>query len=161
LSVKDIAEFVVDGMKLPYWIQRADFSSRHFDPIDVVGAEAILLGHDWRKERTFLKSLENEGKAIGEDCCTPGVGFIRGKAILHIVPHEDRTADCYVLGALSPYALQKGERHGNVVCVTDPDANRAIEGASILLQLRLLQLQFRGDDDGLQYLCDEYIRPAR
>jgi hypothetical protein len=145
-------------MKLPYWIQRADLSTQHFEPIGIVEAEAALLGHDWRKERAFLKSLENEGR----DSCPPGIGFIRDqgigsirdRAILHIMPHENRTAACHLLGAVGPRARRTAH-------VSDPDATRVVADATVLLQLRLLLLHFRGDNDGLQYLCDEYMRPAR
>lgn len=148
-------------MKLPYWIQRADFSTQDFKPIDVIEAEKVLMEHDWESERALQTSLENQGKALHDDFCPPNVGFVREEFVLQFCPNEDRTANCNLIVPASPFAVSKGERYENVLIVTDTDAVRTIDNATRLLQFRLLQLHFRPDQDALEYLFDEYVAPKQ
>jgi hypothetical protein len=143
----------VSPVKLPYWIQRADFTSTDFEPVDLVEVEAILRDHDWRGELQLLKSLQEES----EDCCPPSIGINGADAILQLCPSADRTADCYLVMEASPHAIARGERVSTTtILVTDPEAVRYIRNGSLLLQYRLLQLHFRPDHDALLYLFDEF-----
>ena len=148
-------------MKLPYWIQRADFSTQDFEPIDAIEAEKVLMEHDWESERALQASLENQSKVLHEDFCPPNVGFVRDKFVLQLSPYEDRTADCNLIVPASPFAMSKGERCDNILIVSDPDAVRTIDNATRLLQFRLLQLHFRPDQDALEYLFDEFVAPRQ
>jgi hypothetical protein len=68
---------------IPYWIQRADFSSADHSAMSVVGAIAAFNQQDWASELDELERLE----AAGEDSCPPGIGFVPGDGrILHICP---------------------------------------------------------------------------
>src|SRR6266850_2964542 len=74
---------------LPYWIQRADFSSAEFEPVDVTGALRAFTMHDWRAELALLSELE----AKGSESCPPGIGFVTPNgAILHVCPSSDGRA---------------------------------------------------------------------
>lgn len=81
-------------MKLPYWIQRADYSATDFDPVSLPAAQALLRAHDWKAERSYQNSLED----AGEDSCPPGIGFVGDNdRVLHICPEEDGSAYCFYL----------------------------------------------------------------
>jgi hypothetical protein len=74
---------------LPYWIQRADFSSTDFEPVDVNGALRAFMTHDWSEELDFLSELE----ASASESCPPGIGFVAPTgAILHVCPSSDGRA---------------------------------------------------------------------
>jgi hypothetical protein len=73
-------------MTLEYWIQRADFSTTDFAPVDVAGALRALDTHSWPDEWKLLSELENTG---GESC-PPGIGFVDpGGPFLHVCPGAD------------------------------------------------------------------------
>ena len=77
------------GVKLPYWIQRADYSATDFEPVSLPAAQALLRDHDWKAERSYQKSLEDSD----EDQCPPGIGFVGDNGrVLHICPEEDGSA---------------------------------------------------------------------
>ena len=68
---------------LPYWIQRADFSSTDFEPVDVTGALRAFTMHDGSAELDLLSELE----AKARESCPPGIGFVASDgAILHVCP---------------------------------------------------------------------------
>ena len=74
---------------LPYWIQRANFSSTDFEPVDVNGALRAFTTHDWNAELDFLSELE----ASASESCPPGIGFVAPTgAILHVCPGPDGRA---------------------------------------------------------------------
>jgi hypothetical protein len=78
--------------RMPYWIQRADYSSTDFDPMTLRGARVILSTHDWPAELSYARSLEQ----AGTDMCPPGVGFVPGAGrVLHICPREEGSAHCF------------------------------------------------------------------
>jgi hypothetical protein len=71
---------------LAYWIQRADFTTTDYDPVDVAGALRALDAHPWHDEWTLQAELENGG---GE-YCTPGIGFVDPDGpFLHVCPTAD------------------------------------------------------------------------
>ena len=68
---------------IPYWIQRADFSSTDYGPVEVVDGVRAFETHDWRRELDLYSELES----TGAECCPPGIGFVDpGGDILHICP---------------------------------------------------------------------------
>ena len=74
---------------LPYWIQRADFSSSDFGPVDVTGAIRAFTMHDWHVELDFQSQLEIRG----DDCCPPGIGYHdTNGSILHVCPDSEEAA---------------------------------------------------------------------
>lgn len=145
-------------VKLPYWIQRADFSASDHEPIDLVGAESVLRNHDWQSEWALQDAFEREGKEIYEDYCLPCIGFLGENSVLVLIPNRDGTADCDLVLPTSRYAMSKAERVGDVLIVTDPDSSRLIASAPLLLQYRVLQLHFRPDQDALEFLFDDYAK---
>ena len=46
---------------LAYWIQRADFTTTDYDPVDVAGALRALDAHPWHDELKFQTELESAG----------------------------------------------------------------------------------------------------
>lgn len=82
--------------RLPYWIQRADFSATDHDPVDATTAIHIVQSHDWPREL----QLEEERKASGLDRCPPGIGFMNGDRILHICPAANGTAMVHYHGGV-------------------------------------------------------------
>jgi hypothetical protein len=74
---------------LPYWIQRADFSSADFEPVDIHGAVRAFATHDWGAELDFLSELDTKGCPS----CPPGIGFVTATgAILHVCPSSEGCA---------------------------------------------------------------------
>jgi hypothetical protein len=74
---------------LPYWIQRADFTSHEHDAVDVARAVELVRLHNWQAELRFKEELE----ASGQDACPPGIGFVAGAGrILHVCPLADGLA---------------------------------------------------------------------
>ena len=68
---------------IPYWIQRADFSSTEYGPAEVADGVSAFETHDWRREL----DLYAERESTGAECCPPGIGFVDpGGDILHICP---------------------------------------------------------------------------
>lgn len=68
---------------IPYWIQRADFSSQDYTAASEQEALQVLLSHDWNAELDFYRQLESKG----EEVCDPGIGFLPdSQRILHICP---------------------------------------------------------------------------
>ncbi len=68
---------------LEYWIQRADFSTTDFPPVDVAGALRALDAHHWPNEWKLQAELEN----AGEEYCPPGIGFVDPDGpFLHVCP---------------------------------------------------------------------------
>lgn len=114
--------------KRPYWVQRADYSSRDYPPVSLTDAEIALRGHNWQLELAFKRTLD----ASGEDACLPGIGFTadgeNSLAVLHICPGDDGSAHCFF-------------QQGTSIC----------DGVEInpVGQYRLLQLFFRGDYNGV------------
>jgi hypothetical protein len=75
--------------RMPYWIQRADFSSADGEAVDVKQAIEVASAHDWSDELRLLDTLE----AAGRESCPPGIGFVASSGrILHICPGRDGTA---------------------------------------------------------------------
>jgi hypothetical protein len=73
----------------PYWIQRADFSSTDFAPVDVDAAVRAFENHDWQDELRLYAELEDERA----ECCPSGIGFMRKDGgILHICPEKNDVA---------------------------------------------------------------------
>jgi hypothetical protein len=131
-----------------YWIQRADFSSDDFEPVDLVGAERILRNHDWRTALGFMRALaRSHGEESGE-YCPPGIGFARDDGrLLHICPNENGTALCF-------YNLVAGFNDANRQGREKAEPTRTLwsnpgDGISLLHQYRALQLFYRGDFDGV------------
>lgn len=110
----------------PYWIQRADLSSREYPPVNLVEAEIALLGHNWQLEHALFNRLEE----TGGDNCPAGIGFHVGESehVLHICPQEGGGALCFY--------IHDGE-------------TKTGEGINTLGQYRLLQLFFREDYKGV------------
>jgi hypothetical protein len=75
-------------MRLPCWIQRADFSATDHEPVDADTAVHVVQSHDWRAEW----QLEQDRRSSGLECCPAGIGFVGGRRILHICPAADGTA---------------------------------------------------------------------
>lgn len=74
---------------LPYWIQRANFTSTDFEPIDINGALQAFTTHDWSAELIFQSELESSAN----ESCPPGIGFVGPTgAILHVCPSLDGRA---------------------------------------------------------------------
>jgi hypothetical protein len=97
--------------KLPYWIQRADFSSAEFPPVRVRRGLAVLRGHDWAAQWQYEKELSEAEK----ETCLPGIGFVYAKGtVLHICPGAFGGAQCFLLrddGVLDvPYANPAQQR---------------------------------------------------
>jgi hypothetical protein len=81
--------------KLPYWIQRADFSSAEFPPVGFRRGLAVLRGHDWAAESRY----EQERAEAEEETCPPGIGFVYAEgSVLHICPSGFGGAQCFFLG---------------------------------------------------------------
>lgn len=59
-------------MKIPYWIQHADFSSQDYDPVDLAQAKQALLTHDWTAELRLGATLEEAER----EWCPAGIGFM-------------------------------------------------------------------------------------
>ena len=116
-----------------FWIQRADFLSEEFDPVDLGSAKSILRNHNWLDEL----GREHVLQAKGEDWCMPGIGFVEGDNdhILHICPRDTETAHCFYL-------------IGN-------DPGEEAEGVSTFLQYRLLQLFYQSDHEGVKRILRE------
>jgi len=75
--------------KIPYWIQRANFSTTEHDAVEVADAISAFEIHDWRRELDFYSDLVG----AGTECCPPGIGFVdQSGEILHICPSEDGRA---------------------------------------------------------------------
>lgn len=75
--------------RMPYWIQRADFSSTENEAVDVERAIELVSVHDWSDELRLFESLE----AAGREVCPPGIGFVASPGrILHVCPNRDGTA---------------------------------------------------------------------
>ena len=73
-------------LKIPYWIQRADFFHVDFDPVDEESAIKAYRSHDWMTELIARQRRESSG----EEACDPGIGFVAGDGrILHICPGLD------------------------------------------------------------------------
>ena len=71
---------------LAYWIQRADFTTTDYDPVDVAGALRALDAHPWHDELKFQTELEN----AGGEYCPPGIGFVDPDGpFLHVCPAAD------------------------------------------------------------------------
>lgn len=69
--------------RIPYWIQRADFSSTDFPAVDAESAIRILHAHDWQTELEFER-VRNES---GLESCSPGIGLVACDGrVLHICP---------------------------------------------------------------------------
>jgi hypothetical protein len=115
--------------KVAYWIQRADFTSREFEPVSLAEALAVLHGHDWQAELGYERSLEASGKAA-EERCAPGIGFVADAGhVLHICPKPDGMAECYFIGPSSSDVSGVSQQ---------PNVNRHEQD-------RLLESFFRGD----------------
>ena len=66
----------------PYWIQRANFVSTEYDPVNVEGALHAFMAHDWRAE---LELVSKDAES-----CPPGIGFMDPNgSILHVCPYGD------------------------------------------------------------------------
>jgi hypothetical protein len=68
-------------VKIPYWIQRADFTTVEHEAVDEHQAHEILCDFDWASERALRDGLKNEN----QERCDPGIGFVAADGrILHI-----------------------------------------------------------------------------
>ena len=80
--------------RMPYWIQRADFSSAENEAVDVERAIELVSVPDWSNELRLFDALE----AAGREVCPPGIGFVASPGrILHILSQKGRNR----AGALS------------------------------------------------------------
>ena len=71
-------------MLIPYWIQKADFTSEDFGAVDYKQAQVALKKFDWAKEI----QKQNELEKSGNESCDPGIGFISDDGrMLHICPN--------------------------------------------------------------------------
>ena len=124
-----------------YWIQRADFSSREYPPVNLVDAEILVRFHNWQLEHAFRRSLLEK---VGEDdTCPPGIGFMaegEPPCILQICPDENGSAHCF---------LHYADMIHDEVNVSE------------LAQLRMLQLFFRSDYDALRLMLPHDCKPVR
>jgi hypothetical protein len=79
--------------RIPYWIQRADFTSAEFPPVRFRRGLAALRSHDWAAERHFEQErAEAEGE---EETCPPGIGFVYAEGcVLHVCP-KGYGAQCF------------------------------------------------------------------
>ena len=86
--LSSVGDGIVVGSRKPmtalaYWIQRADFSTTDYDPVDVASALRALDAHPWQDEWKLQGELENGG---GE-YCPPGIGFVDPDGpFLHVCP---------------------------------------------------------------------------
>jgi len=90
--------------RIPYWIQRADFSATDYDPIEVADGIRAFERHDWRGELDLYSELESNGA----ECCPPGIGFVAADGtILHICPNSDgrATVHYHFTGTLKFFGL--------------------------------------------------------
>lgn len=97
--------------KIPYWIQRADFTSAEFPPVGFRPGLAVLRGHDWAAEWQY----EQERAEGEEETCLPGIGYVYAQhCVLHICPSGFGGAQCFFLrkeGMLDvPYANTEQQR---------------------------------------------------
>jgi hypothetical protein len=75
--------------EMPYWIQRADFSTAEYEAVDVERAIELLTVHDWADELRLVEAPQSQGREV----CQPGIGFVAAPGhILHICPARDGTA---------------------------------------------------------------------
>lgn len=89
----------LQGTKRKFWIQRADFSSEEFDPVELKIAQAIVTGYNWASELALFHKLFEESENHWDECCSPGIGFLTDdeKHLLHICPMDDESALCFYL----------------------------------------------------------------
>lgn len=85
--------------KRKFWIQRADFSSEDFDPVELKIASAIVAGYDWASELLLFDELLNESDNHWDEVSCPGIGFHNEDEahLLHVCPQPDQTALCFYL----------------------------------------------------------------
>jgi hypothetical protein len=77
---------------LEYWIQRADFSTKDYDAVDVSTAVRAFETHAWRNELSLQAELERGGL----ERCEPGIGFVDPDGpFLHVCPTGDGLATVY------------------------------------------------------------------
>ena len=118
---------------LPYWIQRADYSSTDFAPVDVTAALRAFASHDWSAEHALLQQLERSGR----ESCPPGIGFVDPNGpVLHICPGPDRHAMAHYQGKAT-------------------DANYTREGVERSVVVHFIQCFF---DDRHDVLANEFAR---
>jgi len=86
-------------VKRKFWIQRADFSSESFDPVELKIAKAIVAGYDWASELALYETQLEECDDHWEDCCSPGIGFQTEdeKHLLHLCPLAEDHVQCFYL----------------------------------------------------------------
>jgi hypothetical protein len=61
----------MERRKIPYWIQRADFSTAAHEPVDYEEALRVVREYDWDEEVQYRADLE----ATGGQFCDPGIVF--------------------------------------------------------------------------------------
>lgn len=80
--------------RLPYWIQRADFSASDHPPVRFRRGLAALRRHDWGAEGRF----EQERAEAGAETCQPGIGYVYpDQSVLHICPSGFGGAQCFFI----------------------------------------------------------------
>lgn len=110
---------------MPYWIQRADYTSTDFKPVTLAAAQTVLRAHNWSAELAYESSLAESGK----ETCPPGIGFVANAGrFLHFCFSEDGSATCF-------FQNGAGTRHRENVLTSE--------------QGRFLRLFYRGDDANL------------
>ena len=89
--------------RMPYWIQRADFSSADNEAVDVKRAIELISVHDWAEELRLFDSLQSEGREVSP----PGIGFVASPGhVLHICPARNGTALVHYHFAEEPKRLR-------------------------------------------------------
>ncbi len=81
------------------WIQSADYSSKIHPLVDANESIRMYRAHDWTKELALLSEMQAEQ----QDCCPPGIGFLRDDGrFLHICPDGDGRISLYFQPAHAP-----------------------------------------------------------
>ena len=74
---------MVNGVKVPYWLQRANLEATDGKPVTLEEAKRLFRDHDWAADLAEQRQLD----AAGSESCPPGIGFVAGDGrILHICP---------------------------------------------------------------------------
>ena len=123
---------------IPYWIQRADFTTTEREPVGATDAVAAFKSHDWDAELELLEARQ----ASSWEFCPPGIGFVPGDGrILHACP--DRGGVCLV-----HYHFYEPRR---ILGIFPFERHRSISADSISSSdvLELIELLFRSDHETL------------
>ncbi len=73
----------MSDVKVPYWLQRANFEATNDQSVTLEEAKRLFRDHDWEADLAEQRRLE----AAGSESCPPGIGFAPGDGrILHLCP---------------------------------------------------------------------------